>query len=69
VRAAQLRVARRCCLFEILLGVGGHLVAVDLGDGRFELLDDRRPGQGADAGAGASLVEHVDRLVRQKPGG
>ena len=35
----------------------------------FEAFDLRRPGHGADAGARAGLVHHVDGFVRQKPVG
>ena len=39
---------------------------VDLLDLGFELLDLGRAGHGADAGAGAGFVHHVDGLVRQE---
>ena len=60
-----LLVAERGCLLEVLLADRADLLAVHLFDVRFELLDFRRPGHRADAGAGTGLVEHVDRLVGQ----
>ena len=56
-------------LLEVLLGDRRFLFLVELLDLGVEFLQIRRPGHGLEPNAGAGLIDHVDRLVRQAAAG